>query len=81
MPRIMSQMSEDELDFLYEQALHNESNHYSVDYSNCNIEDDESSYDFDIPSPEPEPWTDEDEAGLEEFEERRRRKIAERNEY
>jgi hypothetical protein len=30
---------------------------------------------------EDEPWTDEDEAALEEYEERKRRRIAEANEY
>jgi hypothetical protein len=86
----MSTMTEDELDFLYEQALHNESA-VSVDWADCNIEEDEESYDFDISSPFDEydahhavhgdTWTDEDEASLEEWEEQRRAKIAERNEY
>ena len=77
-PRIMSQMSEDELDFLYEQALHNQSTSI-VDFTE---EDLESEWpDIEIDPDFNEPWTDEDAAGLEEFEERRRRKIAERNEY
>lgn len=75
MARAMSQMSETELDFLYEQALHNESSK-SIDWEDCNIEEDEAFDELDIPI-----WTDEDEAGLEEYEERRRQRIAERNEY
>lgn len=72
-----SQMSEEELDFLYEQALNDEKFDAQIDY-------DDSSYDDEIDAYHAvygDVWTDEDETALEEFEENRRAKIAERNEY
>ena len=52
------------------------------DYDILDYYDDYDDYypDDDLEYVEPE-WTDEDEAGLEEYEEDRLRKIAERNEY
>lgn len=38
-------------------------------------------HDYDVDDPDQEPWTDEDEAALEDYEETRRRRIAEANEY
>jgi hypothetical protein len=73
-------MSPEELDFLYQQSLDAEKFDAAIDWASdeYDIECLDDWQEFDIPEPE---WTYEDEAALEDWEEKRRVKIAERNEY
>jgi hypothetical protein len=84
MSKAMSQMSEEELDFLYEAALQRETHFSFLDDESMHFEEDNDS-DFDIHdafhAAYGDTWTDEDEAALEAWEIQRRERIAIRNEY